>query len=49
MPEHRGLLKIYDLARSPEVIIEEGQGARALFDLMQLSIVLETAGHYCGH
>ena len=27
----------------------EGLGARALSDLMHLSIVLEPADHYCGH
>ena len=41
MPEIRGLFENYDFF--------EGQGARALSDLMLLSFVLEPASHCCGH
>ena len=41
MPEIRGLFENYCFL--------EGQGARALSDLMHFSFVLEPANHYCGH
>ena len=48
MPELRGLLK-NNHPRAVRSVIIVDRGARALSDLMYLFIVLEPAGHYCGH
>ena len=42
MPELRGLL-------TRSVMILDGQGAETLSDLTYISLVLELAGHHCGH
>ena len=49
MHEFWVLLKIITEVTAQGPYFEEGQGARALSNLMHLSAVLEPAGHYCGH